>query len=210
MKKETRDHCLSMNLTRPMNYFWKMRKCSYIGNRKTGNSKSLTPFIDEKRLIRVRERLDKAEFLTHDLSHSVLLPAHHPVSTLMIRDNHEQGHCGAAATVAKCCRNVWVCKGHALAKVIVQNCVLCRELAHKAHTTIMASLQSQRPLQFAPTLCHTAIDYCDPFTVKSSRNKTDKHYGVIFKCMNCWAVHLKLAQNASSDESIQVRRRFLQ
>ena len=44
--------------------------------------------------------------------------------------------------------------------------------------------------------------------VKMSRNKTAKHYGVIFTCLNTRAVHLELAVDCTTMEFLQVLRRF--
>ena len=173
-----------------------------------GQLKSLTPFIDENGLLRVGGRLDKAEFLTFDSRHPVLIPAHHAIAKLLVLDCHNQSHCGIAATVARSRRKFWICKGHALAKSVVRNCVLCKKLAHKIQSTIMASLPCERLLPHSPPFYHTAVDYFGPFVVKISRNKTAKYYGVIFTCINCRAVHLEMATDASADEFIQVLRRF--
>ena len=42
--------------------------------------------------------------------------------------------------------------------------------------------------------------------VKVGRNKTTKHYGVIFTCLNA---HLEIATDCSATEFIQMLRRFL-
>lgn len=170
--------------------------------------KNLTPFVDEDDLLRVGGRLDKADFLSYDEKHPVLIPAYHPIAKLMMRDCRSQGHCGIAATVARSRRKFWICKGHVLAKYVVRNCVLCRKHAHKAHSTFMASLPCERLHPYSPPFYHTAVDYFGPFVVKISRSKTAKHYGVIFTCMNSRAVHLEMATDASTDEFVLVLRRF--
>ena len=43
---------------------------------------------------------------------------------------------------------------------------------------------------------------------KISRNKTAKHYGVIFTCLNTRAVHLELAVDYSTMEFMQTLLRF--
>lgn len=55
----------------------------------------------------------------------------------------------------------------------------------------------------------TACDYFGPYNVKISRNKTAKHYGVLFTCLNTRAVHLEMAVDLSTMEFLQVLRRFL-
>lgn len=67
-----------------------------------------------------------------------------------------------------------------LAKSVFGNWVLCRKLAHKAHSTIMASLPCERLHPHSLPFYHTAVDYFGPFVVKVSRNKTAKHQSVIF------------------------------
>ncbi|XP_014681609.1 PREDICTED: uncharacterized protein LOC106821357 [Priapulus caudatus] len=61
---------------------------------------------------------------------------------------------------------------------------------------------------FTPPFYNTACDYFGPYTVKIGKNKTTKHYGVIFTCLNTRAVHLELSVDCSSMEFLQVLRRF--
>ena len=44
--------------------------------------------------------------------------------------------------------------------------------------------------------------------VKVGRNKTSKHNGVVFACLNTRAIHCELAVDASAMELMQVLRRF--
>lgn len=65
--------------------------------------------------------------------------------------------------------------------------------------------------QLAPCTHHftgTACDYFGPYTVKIGRNKTAKHYGVLFTCLNTREVHLEMAVDCSTMEFLQVLRRF--
>ena len=172
-----------------------------------GELKNLGPFLQDG-LFRVGGRLGNADFLTFDAKHPVVLPGDHPISKMIMLDWHEQSHSGVAATLAKCRRKFWICNGHALAKAIVRNCVTCRKLSHQAHSTIMASLPRERLQPCTPPFFHTSVDYFGPYAVKITRNKRDKHYGVIFTCMNSRAVHLEMARDASTNEFIQVLRRF--
>ena len=72
----------------------------------------------------------------------------------------------------------------------------------------MSNLPRQRLAPFTPPFHNTACDYFGPMQVKVGRNKTAKHYGVIFTCLNTRAVHLELAVDCSSMEFLQVLRRF--
>ncbi len=72
----------------------------------------------------------------------------------------------------------------------------------------MADLPQLRLAPYTPPFHRTACDYFGPFIVKIGRNKTTKHYGVVFTCLNTRAVHLELAVNCSTMEFLQVLRRF--
>ena len=73
----------------------------------------------------------------------------------------------------------------------------------------MANLPALRLAPYTPPFYMTACDHCGPYNVKISRNKTAKHYGVLFTCLNTRAVHLEMAVDLSTMEFLQVLRRFL-
>ena len=72
----------------------------------------------------------------------------------------------------------------------------------------MAKLPTCRLQPLTPPFIFTSCDYFGPIKVKISRNKTAKHYGVLFTCLNTRAVHCELATDASTMEFLQVLRRF--
>ena len=79
----------------------------------------------------------------------------------------------------------------------------------KAETQAMAELPEQRLAPHTPPFHFTACDYFGPYQVKIGRNKTTKHYGVIFTCLNTRAVHVEMAVDCSTMDFLQVLRRFL-
>lgn len=81
-------------------------------------------------------------------------------------------------------------------------------MARRTETQQMADLPSLRLAPFTPPFHYTACDYFGPFKVKVGRNKTAKHYGVIFTCLNTRAVHLEMAVDCSTMEFMQALRRF--
>ena len=72
----------------------------------------------------------------------------------------------------------------------------------------MAELPEQRLAPHTPPFHFTACDYFGPYQVKIGRNKTTKHYGVIFTCLNTRAVHVEMAVDCSTMDFLQVLRRF--
>ena len=78
----------------------------------------------------------------------------------------------------------------------------------KPETQLMADLPQVRLAPHTPPFHFTSCDYFGPYNVKIGRNKTKKHYGVIFTCLNKRAVHLELAVDYSTMDFLQVLRRF--
>ena len=72
----------------------------------------------------------------------------------------------------------------------------------------MANLPALRLALYTPPFYMTACDYFGPYNVKISRNKTTKHYGVLFTRLNTRAVYLEMAVDLSTMEFCQVLRRF--
>ena len=97
-----------------------------------------------------------------------------------------------------------------MAKSIKKKCVYCKKSHPKIESQVMAELPKIRLMPHTPAFYHTACDYFGPYKVKVGRNKTAKHYGVLFTCLNTRAVHFKLAteSDCTTMEFIQVLRRF--
>ncbi|CAM1306567.1 Uncharacterised protein r2_g1640 [Pycnogonum litorale] len=72
----------------------------------------------------------------------------------------------------------------------------------------MSELPIQRLKPDTPAFHITAVDLFGPFRVRISRNKTDKHYGIIFTCLNSRAVHLEMSTDYSTSAFLQALRRF--
>ena len=169
--------------------------------------KTLSPFVDDKGKIRVGGRVDEA-IVFYDQKHPALLPNEHSISLLISRHMHKYGHTGVVTTTAKTRRKYWILKANKLSKSVRFKCVFCREMAHKAETQLMANLPQLHLAPQAPPFYYTACDYFGPNNVKIGVNKSMKHYGVIFTCLNTRAVHLEMAVDLSAMEFMQVLRRF--
>jgi len=172
-----------------------------------GDFATLTPFLDERSIIRVGGRVDPS-LISYDNKHPALLPYDNWISVLITRDRHQSGHPGIATTTAKVRKKYWIIKGHSISKRVKHQCTFCREVEAKVTHQFMADLPQCRQQPYTPPFLYTSCDYFGPFKVKIGRNKTTKHYGVVFTCMNTRAVHCELATDASTMELLQVLRRF--
>ena len=188
-------------------YWIKQAQSTLQSRLERGDFKSLSPFKDENGVIRVGGRVDEA-IVSYETRHPALLSSDHWISLLVTRHAHQYGHTGVAATTAKTRRKFWILKANKLSKSVKFKCTFCRELAHKAETQLMADLPVLRLAPNTPPFHYTACDYFGPYSVKIGRNKTAKHYGVIFTCLNTRVVHLELAVDLTTMEFMQVLRRF--
>ena len=169
-----------------------------------GELKSLSPFTDEKGVIRVGGRADKA-LISYDTKHPILLPYKHRLSYLITMHYHMYGHSGVASTTAKVRNKYWVIKGNKLSKAIKKSCVFCRKHAHKVEEQRMAQLPTIRLAPHTPPFHNISCDYFGPIQVKISRNKRKKYYGVIFTCLNTRAVHIEMAVDLTTVICSQIR-----
>ena len=189
-------------------YWTKQAQSSLYKRMEKGDFKTLSPFFDGKGIIRVGGRVNP-DLLSYEGNHPALLPHDHWISTLITRNAHRIGHPGVAATTAKTRRNYWIVKGTNIAKIVKQRCTFCKETEAKVESQFMANLTGCRQQPYTPPFLYTSCDYFGPMKVKVGRNKTAKHYGVIFTCLNTRAIHCELATDLTTMEFLQVLRRFL-
>ena len=146
--------------------------------------------------------MDKA-IASYETKHPALLPHDHKISYLITQEAHQCGQPGVATTAAKTSAKYWILRVHDLAKTVKFKCVTCREMEPKTEMQIMADLPNHRTVPDSLPFYYILCDYWGPLTMKVGRNKTTKHYGVIFTCLNTRAVHLEIATDCTTMEFIQ-------
>ena len=98
---------------------------------------TLSPFVDNKGVIRVGGRVDNA-VVSYDSRHPALLPYEHSISLLITRHMHQCGQAGVASMTAKIRARYWILKASKLAKSVKSKCAFCREMAGRVETQKMA------------------------------------------------------------------------
>ena len=102
--------------------------------------KSLSPFIDDRGIVRFGGRVDPV-LISYNGKHAVLLPHDHWVSVLVTRSAHQAGHPGIATTTAKVRRKYWVVKGNEISKADKRQCTFCREMEAKVEAQLRPNFQ---------------------------------------------------------------------
>lgn len=190
--------CLTLQELETSRTFWINAAQKGLDARvKAKELKMLSPFTNNEGILRVGGRIENA-LVSYETRHVALLPYDHQIPRLIIEEFRQKGHTGVASTVAETRRKYWITRAHDLAKTVKSNCVTCLAANPKTETQIMANLPQQRLQPHPPPFYYTSCDYFGPLTVKVGRNKTTKHYGVIFTCLNTRAVHLEIATDCSA------------
>ena len=130
-----------------MEIFWIKEAQRDLHHRKEkGEFKSLSKFQDDKGVIRVGGKVDKA-IISYDTKHPAIHPSKHWISWLITRHAHQHGHNGVAAMTAKTRKKFWILKANKLSKAVKFKCGFFDETGHK--TEMQTSLSS-----IYPTILH--------------------------------------------------------
>ena len=174
----------------------------------------LSPLVDNTGLLRVGGRLQHAA-IPADVKRPILLPKAHPVTALVVQNEHEKvRHQGRHLTLgALRCEGFHVQNSNAVIKSILSQCELCRKLRGSLCTQLMANLPEKRVEEVAP-FTHTGVDLFGPFSVhegKSTRrnNSTKNEYAVIFVCFVSRAIHVEPCPSLDASSFRNALERFM-
>ncbi len=133
----------------------------------------------------------------------------HPNTRLLIKDYDSRiRHPGSERVFAELRRRVWILKGREAVKKHQRTCLECCKWRSKPASQIMVDLPSPRLRLFKPAFHSTGMDCFGPFLVKV-RRRTEKRWGLLFKCMTTRAVHLEILTSMDRDAFLMALRRFI-
>ncbi|KAI3376264.1 hypothetical protein L3Q82_016772, partial [Scortum barcoo] len=170
---------------------------------------SLSPeYNKDTGLIRVGGRLRRAEQLELDTIHPVVLDPKHPLTNLIIQDFDENLlHPGPERVLAELRRRFWILRGREAVKRQQSRCMQCRVWRANPSVPKMADLPPARLRLYKSPFYSTGVDCFGPFTVKVGR-RTEKRWGIVFKCLTARCVHLDL-ESLDTDAFLMSLRRFI-
>ncbi|XP_071580238.1 uncharacterized protein [Temnothorax nylanderi] len=175
-----------------------------------GRLASLSPFIDNKGLIRVGGRLKNSEFDT-DKKHPIVLSSEYQFTKLLFISEHLRLlHAGPQLLLFSIRERFWPIGGRSLARKTVRSCVKCFRNKPQHIQTPMGELPKFRVTLTAPFHA-TGVDYAGPFLIKDRKgrgSKTSKAFVCLFICFATKAVHLELVSDLTSEAFIAALRRF--
>ncbi|XP_073669326.1 uncharacterized protein [Paramisgurnus dabryanus] len=171
---------------------------------------SLAPELDSMSgLIRVGGRLRQSNDLPPDVIHPVVLDPAHPITKLIIKDCDDHlHHPGPERLFAELRRKFWILRGREAVRKHQHRCTKCQQSRAKPLIPLMADLPPARLRLCKPPFYSTGIDCFGPYTVKVGR-RSEKRWGIIFKCLTTRCVHLDLLSHMNADSFLMALRRFI-
>ena len=167
----------------------------------------LCPFLDETGTLRVGGRLKNAE-IPFGSKHQIILPGGSWISKLIVEHHHKrEAEIGLNHLISVIRAQYWIVGCRTLVKRVLKTCFHCKKRNARPRTQLMAPLPSCRLDVGCPVFFNTGIDYFGPMLVKYGRSKP-KRWCCLFTCMTTRAVHLELAESLTTDDFINVLRRF--
>ena len=169
----------------------------------------LTPYLDEKGLLRVGGRIDKVVGVTHTALRPVILDGRHRMTRLLVDLYHRRALHGANELVVNELRQrYWIVKLRPTVRSISAQCLFCRYRRAAPRPQRMADLPAARLQHNRRPFTFTGVDFFGPMEVTVGRRR-EKRYGVIFTCLTIRAVHIELAENLTTDSTIMALRRMI-
>ncbi|XP_054709062.1 uncharacterized protein LOC129218764 [Uloborus diversus] len=168
---------------------------------------SLSPYLDETGVLRVRGRLKEAP-LTENEKHPVLLPKSKFAELVIFHEHLRVFHSGVSSTLAQVRKKFWIPKGRQTVKRVISTCLICKKYSLKPAKQLTGQLPLERIAE-SPPFTNVGTDFSGAITVKSKLNSCEKVYIVLFTCAVTRAVHIEVVQDMSVKSFILALRRFL-
>ena len=173
----------------------------------------LSPFLDSNGVMRVGGRLQHSG-LTYTERHPAILPADHPVSSIIVGHYHNKVcHQGRHITHGAIRQaGVYIHKGGQLIRKYISNCVTCRKLRDDFQIQQMSNLPPDR-LEETPPFLHSGVDVFGPFTINEGvttrrKGSTKKVWALLLTCLVSRAIHIEPLPALDTSSFINALRRF--
>ncbi|KAK3544058.1 hypothetical protein QTP86_000868 [Hemibagrus guttatus] len=171
---------------------------------------TLAPEMDlSSGLIRVGGCLRRVAGIEDSVLHPVVLDPNHPVTRLIIHYYyHQLHHSGSERLFAEIRRYYWILRGREAVRRFQHDCPECQRWRAQPTIPKMVDLPSACLRLHKPAFHSCGVDCFGPMLVKIGR-RTEKRWGILFKCLTTRAVHLDLLPSMSTDSFLMALRRFV-
>lgn len=172
----------------------------------------LSPFLDEKGILRVGGRLSQSISLAYDRKFPALLPSRSKFTELLIENTHiKYFHAGHQTILSIISQQFWIVSAKRAIRRVLSKCLRCWRTRPTPLQPPMASLPRERISPSKPFL-HSGVDFAGPFIISLSKTrgaKTMKAYLCLFICFATKALHLEIASDLTASAFLAALRRFV-
>ena len=134
----------------------------------------------------------------------ILLPKTSPLTTLIIRDTHEDlEHIGCYTLLAELRKQYYIPHYFSAVKTVLKACVICKRNNNR---TIKLNQSPYREMRLAPDekpFSNCYLDYTGSYDVRKEDGSVTKYYLLILSCMWSRAIEIKICTDASTDEFLR-------
>ncbi|XP_033228872.1 uncharacterized protein LOC117180482 [Belonocnema kinseyi] len=121
----------------------------------------LKQFLDKHGILRVGGRLKNSD-LPKEQKHPIILPPHHHVTRLIIREEHERlKHSVPQATLYSVREIFWLLNGRNITRLIIHQCVRCFRAKPRGMDYVMGNLPQER-VSYSRLFLNVGVGYCGP------------------------------------------------
>lgn len=89
-----------------------------------------------------------------------------------------------------------------------RGCTVCHRWRSKPDVPKMADLPPTRLWLYKSAFSSTGVDCFGLYSIKI-RRRSEQRWGILFKCMTTWAVHIDLLTSLDTDAFLMAMRRFI-
>ncbi|XP_073961651.1 uncharacterized protein [Choristoneura fumiferana] len=173
--------------------------------------KSLNPYLDDEKILRVGGRL-KHTTLSEDSKNPIILDNKNRLTFLLVADAHQKTlHGGQQLMMCYLRTKYWILNMKRSVRLYIRKCLICARQNATVKKQLMGDLPKQRVTPARPFL-NSGVDFAGPYQTLMSRGRgirTTKSYIAIFICMVTKAIHLELVGDLTSEAFIGAFRRFV-
>ncbi|XP_055633617.1 uncharacterized protein LOC129773964 [Toxorhynchites rutilus septentrionalis] len=169
----------------------------------------LSPFVDEKGVLRQESRAAQTSFVPYDTRCPIILPRSHRVTKLIIAWYHMRYlHEHHSTVLNEMQQRFYVSNLRSLIRKSKQDCMFCRVYTAKPTIPRMGPLPAARMGAFFRPFTFVGLDYFGPMTVRVGRSLV-KRWVALFTCLSIRAVHLEVVHSLTTVSCKKAIRRFV-
>lgn len=176
---------------------------------KTSRIYNQSPYLDSMGVLRLKGRIDAAEYVRFDTKRPIILDRKHPLTRLIVIQYHEMYlHSNHETVINELRQRYSIGRLRQLLKQVRNGCVKCKIMIAKPEDPEMAPVPSSRVAAYTRPFTYTGVDYFGPMKVAIGRRQ-EKRWGALFTCLTTRAIHVEIAHSLSTDSFIMCYRNFI-